>query len=86
MPSLMEMELSYWRFRVKGSILYSLRVATVSWPSRVSDVGNTDLNKVSSRDLGVVNTVAEIEGRATSRRRMVMTLMMMALNGLNNRP
>jgi hypothetical protein len=25
MPSLMEMELSYRRFRVKGSILYSLR-------------------------------------------------------------
>jgi hypothetical protein len=41
---------------------------------------------VSSRDLGVVNTVAEIEGRATSWRRMTVTLMTMGLNGLNNRP
>jgi hypothetical protein len=49
-------------------------------------VDNTELNKVSSRDLGVVNTVAEIDGRATSWRRMVVTLMMIALNGLNNRP
>jgi hypothetical protein len=45
-----------------------------------------ELNKVSSRDLGVVNTVAEIESRATSWRRTVMTLMTMGLNGLNNRP
>jgi hypothetical protein len=45
-----------------------------------------ELNKVSPRDLCVVNTVAEIEGRATSWRRMVMTPMTMALNGLNNRP
>jgi hypothetical protein len=41
---------------------------------------------VSSRDLGVVNTVADIDGRATSWRRMTVTLMMMGLNGLNNRP
>jgi hypothetical protein len=41
---------------------------------------------VSSRDLGVVNTVEEIEGRATSWRRMTVTLMTMGLNGLNNRP
>jgi hypothetical protein len=41
---------------------------------------------VSSRDLGVVNMVAEIEGRATSWCRMTMTLMTMGLNGLNNRP
>jgi hypothetical protein len=52
----------------------------------VSGVDSTELNKVSSRDLGVVNTVAEIEGRATSWRRTVVTLMTMALNGLNNRP
>jgi hypothetical protein len=52
----------------------------------VSGVDNTELNKVSSRDLGVVNTVAEIEGRATSWRRTVVTLMTMGLNGLNNRP
>jgi hypothetical protein len=49
-------------------------------------VGNTELNKVSSRDHGVVNTVAEIEGRATSWRRMIVALMTMGLNGLNNRP
>jgi hypothetical protein len=41
---------------------------------------------VSSRDHGVANTVAEIDGRATSWRRMVVTLMTMGLNGLNNRP
>jgi hypothetical protein len=45
---------------------------------------NTELNKVSSRDHGVVKTVAEIEGRATSWRRMIVALMTMALNGLNN--
>jgi hypothetical protein len=47
-------------------------------------VDNTELDKVSSRDYGVVNTVAEIDGRATSWRRMVVALMTMALNGLNN--
>jgi hypothetical protein len=52
----------------------------------VSGVGNTELNKVSSRDYGVVNTVTEIEGRATSWCRMDVTLMTMGLNGLNNRP
>jgi hypothetical protein len=52
----------------------------------VSGVDNTELNKVSSRDLGVVNTVAEIESRAMSWRRTVVTLMTMGLNGLNNRP
>jgi hypothetical protein len=52
----------------------------------VSGVGNAELDKVSSRDLGVVNTVVEIEGRVTSWRRMVVTLMTMGLNGLNNRP
>jgi hypothetical protein len=51
----------------------------------VSGVDNTELNKVSSRDHGVVNTVAGIEGRATSWRRTVVTLMTMGLNGLNNR-
>jgi hypothetical protein len=40
-------------------------------------VDNTELEKVSSRDYGVVNTVAEIEGRTTSWRRMVVTLVMM---------
>jgi hypothetical protein len=49
-------------------------------------VDNTRLNKVSSRDHGVANTVAEIEGKATSWRRVTVTLMTMALNGLNNRP
>jgi hypothetical protein len=52
----------------------------------VSGVDNTELDKVSSRDLGVVNTVVEIKGRATSWRRMVVTLMTMGLNDLNNRP
>jgi hypothetical protein len=52
----------------------------------VSGVDSTELNKVSSRDLGVVNMVAEIDGRATSWRHMVVTLMTMGLNGLNNRP
>jgi hypothetical protein len=33
-----------------------------------------------------VNTVAEIESRATSWRRMIVTLMTMGLNGLNNQP
>jgi hypothetical protein len=36
-----------------------------------------ELNKVSSHDLGVVNTVAKIEGRATSWRRTVVTLIQM---------
>jgi hypothetical protein len=36
-----------------------------------------ELNKVSSRGLCVVNTVAEIDGKATSWRRMVMILMTM---------
>jgi hypothetical protein len=40
----------------------------------------------SARDLSGVNTVAEIEGRATSWRRMTVTLMTMGFNGLNNRP
>jgi hypothetical protein len=43
-----------------------------------------ELNKVSSRDHGVVSTVAEIDGKATSWRHMVVTLMTMGLNGLNN--
>jgi hypothetical protein len=43
----------------------------------VSGVDSTELIKVSSRDLGVVNTVAEIEGRATSWHRMDVTLMTM---------
>jgi hypothetical protein len=43
----------------------------------VSGVDNTELNKVSSRDLGVVNTVAEIESRAMSWRLMIVTLMTM---------
>jgi hypothetical protein len=50
----------------------------------VSGVGNTKLDKVSLRDLDVVDTVAEIEGRATSWRRMTVTLMTMGLNGLEN--
>jgi hypothetical protein len=40
---------------------------------------------VSPRGFDVVNTVAEIDGRATSWRRTVMTLTMLRLNGLNNR-
>jgi hypothetical protein len=36
-----------------------------------------ELDKVSSRDHGVMNTVAEIDGRATSWRRMVVTLVTM---------
>jgi hypothetical protein len=32
---------------------------------------------VSSRDLGIANTVAEIDGKATSWRRAVVTLMTM---------
>jgi hypothetical protein len=83
---LMEMELSYRRFRVKGSIYTRCEAVTVSWPSRVSGVDNTELNKVSSRDLCVANMVAEIEGRATSWWRMTVTMMTMGLNGLNNRP
>jgi hypothetical protein len=47
---------------------------------------NTELNKVSSRVYGIVNTVAENDGRATSWRRMIVILMTMALNGLDNRP
>jgi hypothetical protein len=43
----------------------------------VSGVDNTELNKVSSRDLGVVNTVAEIESRAMSWRLLIVTLMTM---------
>jgi hypothetical protein len=45
---------------------------------------NTELNKVSSRDHGVANSVAEIEGRTMSWRRMIVALMTMELNGLNN--
>jgi hypothetical protein len=45
---------------------------------------NTELNKVSSRDHGVANTVAEIEGGTMSWRRMIVALMTIALNGLNN--
>jgi hypothetical protein len=41
---------------------------------------------VSPGGFGVVNTVAEIDGGATSWRRTVVTLMTMGLNGLNNRP
>jgi hypothetical protein len=41
---------------------------------------------VISRGFDIVNTVAEIDGRATSWHRTVVTLMMMGLNGLNNRP
>jgi hypothetical protein len=41
---------------------------------------------VSPWGFGVVNAVAEIDGRATSGRRTVVTLMTMGLNGLNNRP
>jgi hypothetical protein len=40
-------------------------------------VDNTELDKVSSRDYGVVSTVAEIEGRTTSWRRMIVALMTM---------
>jgi hypothetical protein len=40
---------------------------------------------VSSCGLGVVNTVAEINGRTTSWRCMVVTPMTMGLNGLKNR-
>jgi hypothetical protein len=58
----------------------------VSWPSWLSGVFNTELDKVSSRDHGVVSTVAEIDGKATSWRRVTVTLMTMGLNGLNNRP
>jgi hypothetical protein len=36
-----------------------------------------ELDKVSSRDHGVVSTVAEIDGKATSWRRMVVTLVTM---------
>jgi hypothetical protein len=36
-----------------------------------------ELHKVSSRDHGVVNTVAEIDGKATSWRRVVVTLVTM---------
>jgi hypothetical protein len=50
----------------------------------VIGVYNTELDKVTSRDYGVVNSVAEIEGRTTSWRRMIVALMTMALNGLNN--
>jgi hypothetical protein len=41
---------------------------------------------VSPGGFGVVNTVAEIDGRATSWSRMIVTLMTMGLNGPNNRP
>jgi hypothetical protein len=50
----------------------------------VIGVYNTELDKVTSRDYGVVNLVAEIEGRTMSWRRMIVALMTMALNGLNN--
>jgi hypothetical protein len=40
---------------------------------------------VSSWGFGVVNTVAEIDGRATSWHRTVVTLMVRGLIGLNNR-
>jgi hypothetical protein len=43
----------------------------------VIGVYNTELDKVSSRDYGVVNSVAEIDGRATSWRRVTVTLMTM---------
>jgi hypothetical protein len=59
-----------WSFRIGGYSerfhFIAVRAVTVSWPSRLSGVHNTELDKVSSRDYGVVNTVAEIEGRATS--------------------
>jgi hypothetical protein len=67
----------------KGSIYNRYGAATVSWPSRVSGVDNTELNKVSSCGLGVVNTVAKIDGRTTSWRCTIMTLMTMGLNDLN---
>jgi hypothetical protein len=41
---------------------------------------------VSPWGFGVRNTVVEMDGRATSWRRTVVTLMTMGLNGLNNRP
>jgi hypothetical protein len=41
---------------------------------------------VSPWGFDVVNTVAEIDGRAMSWRRTVVTLMTMGLNSLNNRP
>jgi hypothetical protein len=40
----------------------------------VIGVHNTELNKVSSRDHDVVNTIVEIDGKAMSWRRMVVTL------------
>jgi hypothetical protein len=47
----------------------------------ISGVDSTELNKVSSRDLGVMNTVTKIDGRATSWRRMDVTLMTMGSTG-----
>jgi hypothetical protein len=41
---------------------------------------------VGAWGFNVVNTVAEIEGRETSWRRTVVTLITLGLNGLNNRP
>jgi hypothetical protein len=82
----MENELPYQRFRLNGPILYPMRGCNGQLTQSVSSVDNTELDKVSSRDLYVVNTVAEIEGRAMSWRRTVVTLMTMGLNGLNNRP
>jgi hypothetical protein len=41
---------------------------------------------VSPWGFGVGNTVAEMDGRATSWRRAVVTLMTMGLNGLYNQP
>jgi hypothetical protein len=40
-------------------------------------VYNTELDKVSPCDYGVVNSVAEIEGRTTSWRHMIVALMTM---------
>jgi hypothetical protein len=69
----------------KGSLLYPLRGRNGRLTIRVSGVDDTELNKVSSWGLGVVKTVAEIDGRATSWRRTVMTLTQMRSNGLKNR-
>jgi hypothetical protein len=71
---------------VKGFIYSRCGACNGQLTQSVPGVDNTELNKVSSRDYGVGNTVAKIEGRATSWRRMIVALMTMGLNGLNNRP
>jgi hypothetical protein len=80
------MELSHRRFWVRVPFYNCCGAVTVSWPSWVSGVGNTKLNngqlmRSRRREYG-----CGIDGRTTSWRCTVVTLMTMGLNGLNNRP